>query len=127
MNEASDSLFERLGGATGVSRLVDDFYGRVLGDPELRPFFAGVPLDKLLRMQKEFFGAALGGPADYSGQDLARVHFGRGITRTHLTRFVEHLLATMQVHDIDSHSADQVVQRIARYSHDIVGEGQSDG
>ena len=73
-----------------------DFYNRVLSDPELAPFFEASDIDKLRRMQREFFSVALGGPIRYDGQSLSYAHHGRGIRRTHF----QELRARGTYHDI---------------------------
>jgi hypothetical protein len=74
------SIFERIGGDQMISEVIDEFYDRVLADPDLKPFFRNTSMDKLRRMQREFFSAALDGPITYSGKPLSHVHHGRGIT-----------------------------------------------
>ena len=54
-----------------VAEVVEDFYTRILADPELKPFFRNTSIDKLHSMQREFFGAALDGPFTYSGKSLS--------------------------------------------------------
>ena len=123
------TLYERIGGAAGVDQLVDDFYGRVLADAELRPFFNNASVDQLKRMQTEFFAAALDGPVITSDIDIARIHQGMGITRKHLTRFVNHLIAELDERShIKSRDAMGIIYRIATYSDQIVdGASLSDG
>ena len=62
MLENQQTLFERVGGKQAIAELVDKFYDRVVADPELKPFFKNVSMDKIRRMQREFFSAALDGP-----------------------------------------------------------------
>ena len=62
MTAADVSVYELIGGEPALVAVVDDFYERVLGDPQLAPFFAGAHLPKLKGRQVEFFAAALGGP-----------------------------------------------------------------
>lgn len=107
------SLYERVGGQAGVIRLVGDFYQRVLADPTLAPFFAHVPMDKLRKMQVEFFSSALNGPLLYSGQPLAHVHHGRGITKEHLRNFTGHLLATLESLNLSRQDVQGIYDRIA--------------
>lgn len=123
----ADSLYERLGGEAAILALVDAFYARVLNDPELAPFFAAVPLDRLRRMQHEFFCAALGGPLEYSGRSIALVHFGRGIERRHFARFVGHLLATLRDRGLEEADADAVIRKISAYAPEVIGEGTNAG
>jgi hypothetical protein len=57
--DPSPTPYERLGGEAGGKKLLLAFYGKVLAEPSLKPFFIEASMDKLLRMQEEFFGAAL--------------------------------------------------------------------
>ena len=129
MSQGSETLFERIGGTAVVDNMVDHFYARVLGDPELRPFFDEVALEKLKHMQKEFFAAALDGPMSMSGRDLVKAHQGLGITRRHFTLFVNHLMAVLDEYQaITRRDAMDIVFRIATYSDQVIGEsGGADG
>lgn len=89
------SPYEQIGGAEGITRLVDLFYARVLGDPELKPFFEGVQMAKLHRMQVELFSAALGGPQRYTGRPLIQAHRHLNIGLKDYQRFIRHLFETL--------------------------------
>ena len=126
MSNGSTSLYERLGGERAIAAVVQDFYGRVLSDPELAPFFAGVETERLARMQREFFAAALGGPIRYSGRPLNAVHAGLGIRPRHLARFLEHLMATLADRALTESDRYDVYSRIHRYADDITGNAEID-
>jgi truncated hemoglobin YjbI len=68
--QVQSSLYEIIGGEAALPPVVDDFYDRVLADPELRGFFAGTNMNRLKARQVEFFAAALGGPLPYTGPSL---------------------------------------------------------
>ena len=70
MPNTNPTLFERVGGEQTIAEVVYNFYERVLADPELKPFFKNTSMDKLRRMQREFFSAALDGPIKYTGKPL---------------------------------------------------------
>lgn len=123
----TQTLYERAGGEPGISKLVEDFYQRVLGDPLLAPFFAHVPMDTLRRMQVEFFSSALGGPLGYSGQPLAHVHQGRGITRDHLRRFTGHLLVTLEALKLSRQDVQRIYSRIALDADEVAVDEHSGG
>ena len=118
----TQSLYERGGGEAGVERLIGNFYERVLADAQLSPFFAGIPMAKLRRMQVEFFTSALGGPLQYSGRPLAHVHHGRGITTAHLRRFTEHLLASLQTLALSQQDIQSIYTRIALDADDVADD-----
>lgn len=124
MTPTSDqpTLWDRLGGTEGADALIEAFYGRVLADPELVPFFEDASMDRLRTMQREFFSAALGGPLEYSGIPLAHAHHGRGIKPVHLGRFVGHLLATLEGMDLSQEDRDEIYSRIHTMADDVLGQ-----
>lgn len=67
--EDAVSLFERLGGREGVSRLVKWFYARVRFEPDLEPIFnANVPKwSEHLELLIDFWCSQAGGPPTYRG------------------------------------------------------------
>ena len=118
----AQSLYERVGGEAGVQRLIGSFYERVLADAQLSPFFAHIPMEKLRRMQVEFFTSALGGPLQYSGRPLAHVHHGHGITKVHLRRFTDHLLASLQTLALSQQDIQSIYTRIALEADDVADD-----
>jgi hemoglobin len=89
------TIFDSIGGAPSVNAAVDQFYLRVLDDPELKHYFAGVDMGKLKSHQRAFIAAAIGGPEIYSGRDMAAAHEGLGITNQDFDAVVGHLVATL--------------------------------
>jgi hemoglobin len=67
--EGAETLFERLGGREGVSRLVKWFYARVRFEPDLEPIFnANVPKwSEHLELLIDFWCGQTGGPTTYRG------------------------------------------------------------
>ena len=122
MQSASDdsTLYHRLGGEPGISKLLMDFYGHVLGDPELAPFFSNVAMEKLVAMQQELFSFALGGPHTYSGKPLKEVHAGRGITLRHFQHFREHLLTTLKDAGVAIDDIHEVVRHVTAMKKDVL-------
>ncbi|MBL8815120.1 MAG: group 1 truncated hemoglobin [Planctomyces sp.] len=121
------SLFDRIGGDSVIPQLVERLYLRVLQDSQLEPFFRESSLPRVLAMQREFIAAALDRPVKYSGQDLARIHDGRGIRREHLARFLAHLTEALTTFpEIDARYTAEIVSRIATYSDQIVGDSGGD-
>jgi hemoglobin len=117
----SPSLYERIGGASALDDLIEAFYIRVLADPILAPFFHDTPLDRLRKMQKEFFAMALGGPIAYSGRSLAHAHHGRGVKREHFAHFVQHLVETLKDIGVSQGDADHVIDHINTFANEITG------
>ncbi len=123
------SLYDRIGGEEGIRKLVDSFYGKVLDDAELKPYFEHAPMDKLLAMQREFFAMATGGPIVYSGRPLRQVHRNFAISRREFQRFVEHLIQTLE-EEFPALSRQDTLDLIAKinlYADEITNDSNVDG
>lgn len=123
----SESLFDALGGAESVARIVDAMYDRVLADPELGPYFKNVQTQHLRKMQYEFIASALGGPVAYSGGELQAIHAKHNIAPAHFAKFVGHLADAMEAHGASPEQTDDMLGRIAMYRDRIVGSSNVDG
>ena len=114
------SLYERIGGAAAVEQAVDIFYMRVLDDPSLAPFFAGVPMDMQAEKQKRFLTMAFGGPSAYDGQDLRAAHKHMPLTREHFASVAGHLAATLDAFQVPEAERDEVLAFVESTKADIV-------
>lgn len=65
MSELLRTPYEALGGADMVRSLVEAFYPRVQGDPELAPIFPA-DITPVMEKQRRFLTQFLGGPPIYS-------------------------------------------------------------
>ncbi|MTD57482.1 group I truncated hemoglobin [Amycolatopsis pithecellobii] len=117
------SIYEEIGGQEALIAVVDDFYDRVLADPELAGFFKGTNLPRLKGMQVEFFTAALGGPDEYRGRSMKDVHRGRGISRHHFDLVAKHLVEALSEAGVPQGTIDTIIGAIAPLADDIVSAG----
>jgi hemoglobin len=122
VTRSDESLFRRIGGEPVVEKLVASLYERVLGDPELAPFFATTPMDRLRRMQCEFLAIALGEKPELGSWDLSCAHGSRGITAEHFSRFVSHLLDALAELGVSLDDACDVASRLSVVERDVTGE-----
>jgi hemoglobin len=125
MTAAADTIFETIGGAPALVAVVDDFYVRVLADPQLSSFFAGVNMSKLKGRQVEFFAAALGGPDYYEGGGMRDVHAGRGISQADFDKVAIHLTAALAGAGVPDETIAQIGAAITPLAGDIVSRGLS--
>jgi hemoglobin len=116
------TIYEQIGGQEALIAVVDDFYDRVLADPELVGFFTGVPMSRLKGRQVEFFAAALGGPEPYTGQSMKDVHRGRGIQQKHFDLVAGHLVESLTGAGVPADTVQTIVGAIAPLADDIVAK-----
>ncbi|GGW76260.1 group I truncated hemoglobin [Streptomyces griseoloalbus] len=114
------SLFGQLGGEDAVAAVVDIFYDKVLGDPDLKPYFAGVDLDRLKQHQRRFIGQALGSTRPYSGRSMRKAHEHLAITDAAFGRVVEHLAASLGEAGVDEETIGIVAETLLPLKQDIV-------
>jgi hemoglobin len=114
------SLYARLGQEAGIRTAVDDFYERVVGDPQLAHHFTGVDLPRLRRHQTALLVQVTGGPVEYAGRDLAVAHAGLEITPVDFDRVVEHLVATLTALGVPAEDIGAVGAALTAHRDDIV-------
>jgi hemoglobin len=117
------SIFESMGGESALSAVVDDFYVRVLADPQLAGFFAGANIPKLKGRQVEFLAAALGGPDFYQGAGLREAHAGRGIGQADFDKVARHLTAALAAAGVPAETVTQIAGAVTPLADDIVSRG----
>ncbi|GAA1658561.1 group I truncated hemoglobin [Fodinicola feengrottensis] len=122
MSAPETSIYQAIGGDPALVAVVDDFYARVMADPKLAGFFAGINLKRLKGMQVEFFAAALGGPLPYAGRSMSDAHTGRGISMEHFNMVAGHLGDSLAAAGVPDHINGQIIGAIAPLADDIVAK-----
>src|SRR4051794_35881197 len=121
--DSTKSPYELLGGDAGVTEAVDRFYGRVLGDPDLAPFFTATDVQRLKAHQVTLVTKLLGGPDRYGGRDLAAAHAGLAITDAHFAKVGEHLVAVLAELGADGATLASLGETLAAVRPTIVNAG----
>lgn len=114
------SLYDRLGGATAVSAVVDDFVGNVAADPRINGFFAQTDIARLKRLLNEQVCAGTGGPCRYTGRTMKASHAGMGVTEAHFNALVEDLVKTLDKFAVPAREKNELLGVLGTMKHDIV-------
>ena len=107
------SVYEAIGGRAALVAAVDNFYGRLLADPILGPFFPGGVGPKHRAYVVTALGEALGGPERYRGPDITGAHRGLGISDAHFDRAAAHLGGTLDELGVPGDLAERIVGVVA--------------
>lgn len=105
----SPTLYQRLGAENAIRAAVDEFYVRVVADPLLTGYFAGIDMATLRRHQVAMLSQATGGPRAYSGAEMDRAHAGLAITGDAFVAVVGHLVGTLQHLGVQQPEVDEVI------------------
>jgi len=111
------TLYEQLGGAKGISKLVDDIVVAHANNPAIKvrflPYFDQP--ERLAQIKKhtcDFLGAGSGGPEIYTGRSMPERHRGMNISEAEYMAVVDDILGVMEKHGI-AESARRDVLAIA--------------
>lgn len=123
----SESLFDRLGGLTAVSRIVLSFYDHVLESERLEPFFGAVDMRRIVDHQSKFIASLIGGPASYTDDELREIHAGLGIDSAAFREMMALFRQTLVEHDLEPADIEAIMTQLEGRERYIVGGGSTPG
>jgi len=117
------SLFERLGGSSGINALVQDIVALHMENPVIRARFRPYleTPDKLEATKKHlcaFLEAGSGGTAQYGGRSMKDAHRGMNINEAEYMAATDDILAALRQHGID----DQTQKDVLAIAYSLKGE-----
>jgi hemoglobin len=94
------SLYDRLGGKSAITAVVDEFVGRVAADNRINRFFAATAstparMTAFKGKLVDQICQAAGGPCKYTGKDMKTAHQGMGISAADFNALVEDLVGAL--------------------------------
>jgi hemoglobin len=125
----TSTLWDRLGGESGVTAIVDDYVNRTLANPRVNFTRRGTGREweanpenvlKLKRALVQLVSAQTGGPQRYQGRDMKPLHQGMKITATEFNETVADLKAVLEQHRIATRDLDEVLKLVTGTKADIV-------
>lgn len=123
----SVSLFDRVGGAEAISRIVEAFYVRVESDAHMRPIYPP-DLEPGKAKLKLFFAQWLGGPQTYSeryGHPRLRIrHFPFVIDDLAAGRWLRYMREAWQEQGVPEDVVAVVFERFGPLAHHMVNADQ---
>lgn len=117
------TLYQRLGGAEGMARLVDDIIAAHLANPLVKTRFENVKdLGHLKQMAREFFSAGAGGPVTYSGKDMLAAHKGMNISEQEYLAVMDDIVGALNRNGADEDSKKDVIAILYSLKDQIIRE-----
>jgi hemoglobin len=109
------TMYDRLGGADAVAKVVDVFYDQHVlrdPDPELVALFTDRDVAVIKGHQQGLLTAILGGPDRYQGRSMRQAHGRLGITDESFDKIVAHLVATLTELDVPAVMIQEIGARL---------------
>ena len=104
------SLFEKYGGFSRISRVVLSFYDTLLDSDDIGPFFDDIDMSRMVDHQTKFIASLLGGPASYTDNQLRQLHSHLPIEDDHFDELKTVLAATLKDHEFADADITAVLQ-----------------
>lgn len=113
------TLFDKYGGFSSVSRIVMDLYDRLLDDDEIGPFFDDVDMSRIVDHQTKFLSSLMGGPASYTDKQIEKLHAHLAIAARHFEQLAVILRETLLEHGVSEEDTAAIVATFTN-SRDLV-------
>jgi len=120
------SLYDRLGGAEGISSIVDDIIATHMTNPVISAKFSRLKnnpehLKVFQQNVKDFLGAGTGGPEKYIGKDMLEAHKGLKTTPTEFLSTIDDIMNVLSQHKIDDQSKKDMLYIVYSFKNQIIG------
>ncbi len=118
---SGQTLFEKYGGFSSVSKIVLDFYDTLLDSDDIGPFFDDIDMSRMVDHQTKFVASLLGGPASYADGQLKQLHSHLDIENSHFDELKVVLKGTLEDHGVEAVDVDAVLKEFENRRELIVG------
>lgn len=108
-----DILYRQLGGAPGITRIVEGMLLRVAADRRIVEHFQRVDIQRVRDKLIEKLCAEAGGPCVYTGDSMEESHKGLALTPADFNALVENLQAAMTAEAVPIPAQNRLLARLA--------------
>ena len=120
------ALYTRLGGNAGITKVINDFIGNVVGDTVINKFFAITVqsqerVDDLKMNLVDLVGQTVGGTEKYTGLSMKAAHIGMGIKDKHFQALVGDLVKSLKSNGVSDADIQTIGAALAPLEADILG------
>ena len=116
----SDSLYDKYGGFASICDIVHKFYDKILESETLSPWFEHVDMEGLIDHQTQFLCMALGGPANYSGHGMKKVHQGLQVTEAAFNEVAVCLKESLDESGVEAEDIDTILQLVGGFASEVI-------
>ena len=117
---AGKSLYDRLGGKSSISAVVDQFVANVAADTRINGRFATTDIRKLKVHLVDQVCMATGGPCTYSGRDMRTTHAGMKISNWDFEALVEDLVKSLDTFKVPAREKGELLDLLGPMRKEIV-------
>lgn len=117
---ATRSLYDRLGGKSAITAVIDQFVANVAADRRINGRFATTDIPRLKGHLVDQVCSAAGGPCQYRGRDMKRTHSGMQISTADFEALVQDLVAALDTFHVPAEEKRELLGLLGPMQKDIV-------
>lgn len=111
---ATASLFERLGGSSGINDIVEDVVSRHMENPVIRARFRPYletpeKIDMAKKHMCAFLEEGCGGTLKYTGRSMQEAHRGMNISEAEYMAAMDDILAALRQRNVDAETQKDIL------------------
>jgi hemoglobin len=103
------SLFERLGGSEGCTRIAGDLVDIHLANPRIAPRYAGKDVEGMKNGAATFLITGTGGPSVYEGQNMLATHRGMNICGDEFLAVLDDALEALERNGVGQREKEEML------------------
>lgn len=120
-----DTLYAKLGGASGIAKIVDDIVAAHLANPVINARFLPYldkpeKVEEIKKHNRDFLGAGSGGPETYAGRSMLEAHRGMNINEAEYMAVMDDIMSVLQKHGIEESARNDVLAITFGLKSDII-------
>lgn len=116
-----DTLFSRLGGSAGITRIASDLVDNHIANPLIAARFSGSDVPKMKQLAADFFSLGSGGPQVYTGKDMLSAHKHMNISDNEFMAAVDDLMKALTTEGVGDREKADVLYIFYQLRPDVVG------
>jgi len=108
------TIYEKLGGAEGVSVIVEDIVEQHIKNEHIKHYF--IPLkenpeyfNQFKQHVKDFLSSGTGGKEEYKGRDMSTAHKGLNLSEADFLHAIDDILLVLDTHKVDRGSRNEIL------------------
>ena len=114
------SLYERLGGTEGITKIASDLIDIHMANPRIAPRYANSDVAKVKNGAATFFITGTGGPVGYKGEDMLATHKGMNIDSGEFMAVLDDALAALDMNNVAQREKEEVLYILYGMKSDVV-------
>lgn len=114
------SLFDRLGGIDGITKIANDLVDIHLTNPRIAPRYANTDIEAAKNGAATFFISGTGGPDVYKGKNMVDTHKGMNIDEAEFMAVLDDALLALDKNNIGQREKEEVLYVLYSMKSEII-------